>query len=147
MKSKFKSMDILRLIDKQHNMTKGGLYCANQVFELDSDIPIIETVDDYGLVVSLYETSFEATDVALDFSRVSEEEATFIIENKIGGCYKDDGGDVYFVGSEFITKIQHDKELQKALLVLISLIYLLQDSLLAELTPTRLSVALYHVVS
>ena len=48
MKSKFKVMDILRLIEKQHNMTKGGLYCANQVFELDSDIPIIETVDDYG---------------------------------------------------------------------------------------------------
>ena len=121
MKSKFKAMDILRLIDKQHNMTKGGLYCANQVFELDSDIPIIETVDDYGLVVSLYETSFEATDVALDFSgnKVSEEEATFIVENKIDGCYKDDRGDVYFVGSEFITKIQHDKELQKALLVLI----------------------------
>lgn len=121
MKSKFKVMDILRLIENQHNMTKGGLYCANQVFELDSDIPIIETVDDYGLVVSLYETSFEATDVVLDFSgnKVSEEEATFIVENKIDGCYKDDRGDVYFVGSEFITKIQHDKELQKALLVLI----------------------------
>ena len=131
MKSKFKVMDILRLIDKQHNMTNGGLYCANQVFELDSDIPIIETVDDYGLVVSLYETSFEATDVALDFSgnKVSEEEATFIVESKISQCYEDyteygylDGADKkisYFVGSEFITKIQHDKELQKALLVLI----------------------------
>ncbi len=130
MKSKFKAMDILRLIDKQHNMTKGGLYCANQVFELDSDIPIIETVDDYGLVVSLYETSFEATDVALDFSgnKVSEEEATLVVESKIGDCYKEEfvfdfeHGDLpvsYFVGSEFITKIQHDKELQKALLVLI----------------------------
>ena len=124
-------MDILRLIDKQHNMTKGGLYCANQVFELDSDIPIIETVDDYGLVVSLYETSFEATDVALDFSgnKVSEEDATFIVESKISQCYEDyteygylDGADKkisYFVGSEFITKIQYDKELQRALLVLI----------------------------
>ena len=129
MKSKFKVMDILRLIDKQHNMTKGGLYCANQVFELDSDIPIIETVDDYGLVVSLYETSFEATDVALDFSgtKVSEEEAVFTVEAKIDECYKEENvvggkGDLfvsYFVGSEFITKIQHDKELQKALLVLI----------------------------
>ncbi len=129
MKSKFKVMDVLRLIDKQHNMTKGGLYCANQVFELDSDIPIIETVDDYGLVVSLYETSFEATDVALDFSKMSEEDATFIVESKISQCYEDyteygylDGADKkisYFVGSEFITKIQHDKELQKALLVLI----------------------------
>ena len=131
MKSKFKSMDILRLIDKQHNMTKGGLYCANQVFELDSDIPIIETVDDYGLVVSLYETSFEATDVALDFSgnsKMSEEDATLVVEGKIGDCYKEEfvfdfeHGNLpvsYFVGSEFITKIQHDKELQKALLVLI----------------------------
>ena len=129
MKSKFKVMDVLRLIEKQHNMTKGGLYCANQVFELDSDIPIIETVDDYGLVVSLYETSFEATDVALDFSgnKVSEEEAVFTVEAKIDECYKEENvvggkGDLfvsYFVGSEFITKIQHDKELQKALLVLI----------------------------
>ena len=86
-------------------------------------------MDDYGLVVSLYETSFESTDVALDFSgnKVSEEEATFIVENKIDGCYKEENvvggkGDLfvnYFVGSEFITKIQHDKELQKALLVLI----------------------------
>ena len=129
MKSKFKVMDILRLIEKQHNMTKGGLYCANQVFELDSDIPIIETVDDYGLVVSLYETSFEATDVALDFSgnKVSEEEATLVVESKIDECYKEENvvggkGDLfvnYFVGSEFITRVQHDKELQKALLVLI----------------------------
>ena len=137
MKSKFKVMDILRLIDKQHNMTKGGLYCANQVFELDSDIPIIETVDDYGLVVSLYETSFEATDVALDFSagvavkeqdvKMSEDLAVFTVEAKIDECYKEENvvggkGDLfvnYFVGSEFITKIQHDKELQKALLVLI----------------------------
>ena len=130
MKSKFKVMDVLRLIEKQHNMTKGGLYCANQVFELDSDIPIIETVDDYGLVVSLYETSFEATGVVLNFSgtKVSEEEAMLVVEGKIGDCYKEEfvfdfeHGDLpvsYFVGSEFITKIQHDKELQKALLVLI----------------------------
>jgi hypothetical protein len=126
MKSKFKVMDILRLIDKQHNMTKGGLYCANQVFELDSDIPIIETVDDYGLVVSLYETSFEATDVVLDFSegvaikeqedKMSEEDAIMLV---IGGvreffcmCEEDDS-------KGFITKIKTDKELQKALLSLI----------------------------
>jgi len=130
MKSKFKSMDILRLIDKQHNMTVGGLYCANCVFDNGSDIPVIETVDDYGLVVSLYETSFEATDVVLDIDtqrKMSEEEATFIVESKIDDCYKEENviggrGDQfisYFVGSEFITKIQTDKELQKALLVLI----------------------------
>jgi len=121
MKSKFKVMDILRLVEKQHNMTTGGLYCANQVYDGGADIPVIETVDDYGLVVSLYETSFEATGVVLDTNKtsMSEEEATFIVENKIDGCYKDDRGDVYFVGSEFITKIQTDKELQKALLVLI----------------------------
>lgn len=130
MKSKFKSMDILRLIDNQHNMTKGGLYCANQVYDGGADIPIIETVDDYGLVVSLYETSFEATDVVLDIDtqrKMSEEEATFIVESKIDDCYKEENviggrGDQfisYFVGSEFITKIQQDKELQKALLSLI----------------------------
>ena len=130
MKSKFKVMDILRLIEKQHNMTKGGLYCANQVYDGGADIPVIETVDDYGLVVSLYETSFEATDVVLDFSgnKVSEEEATFIVENKMADCYStehmrfsvvSDTDVSYFVGSEFITKIQTDKELQKALLVLI----------------------------
>ena len=131
MKSKFKVMDILRLIEKQHNMTIGGLYCANQVYDGGADIPVIETVDDYGLVVSLYETSFEATDVALDFSsnsKMSVEEATFIVENKIADCYStehmcfsvvSDTDVSYFVGSEFITKIQTDKELQKALLVLI----------------------------
>lgn len=130
MKSKFKVMDILRLIENQYNMTKGGLYCANQIFESNTDIPVIETVDDYGLVVSLYETSFEATDVVLDIDtqrKMSEEEATFIVESKIDDCYKEENviggrGDQfisYFVGSEFITKIQTDKELQKALLVLI----------------------------
>jgi len=92
MKSKFKVMDILRLIDKQHNMTTGGLYCANQVYDGGADIPVIETVDDYGLVVSLYETSFEATDVVLDFSgtKVSEEDATLVVESKIGDCYKEE---------------------------------------------------------
>ena len=129
MKSKFKVMDILRLVDKQHNMTTGGLYCANQVYDGGADIPVIETVDDYGLVVSLYETSFEATDVVLDTNKtsMSEEEAVFTVEAKIDECYKEENvvggkGDLfvnYFVGSEFITKIQHDKELQKALLVLI----------------------------
>ena len=129
MKSKFKVMDILRLVEKQHNMTTGGLYCANQVYDGGADIPVIETVDDYGLVVSLYETSFEATDVVLDVNKtsMSEEEAVFTVEAKIDGCYKEENvvggkGDLfvnYFVGSEFITKIQHDKELQKALLVLI----------------------------
>jgi len=115
MKSKFKVMDILRLIEKQHNMTKGGLYCANQVFELDSDIPIIETVDDYGLVVCLYETSFEATDVALDTNKtiMSEEEATFVVDEIMVDYISG------FNTKHFITKIQHDKELQKALLVLI----------------------------
>lgn len=123
MKSKFKVMDILRLIEKQHNMTKGGLYCANQVYDGGADIPVIETVDDYGLVVSLYETSFEATGVVLDTNKtsMSEEEATFIVENKIAECYSvDRDTDIsYFVGSEFITKIQTDKELQKALSFLI----------------------------
>jgi hypothetical protein len=129
MKSKFKVMDILRLIDKQHNMTTGGLYCANQVYDGGADIPVIETVDDYGLVVSLYETSFEATDVVLATNKtiMSEEEAVFTVEAKIDECYKEENvvggkGDLfvnYFEGSEFITKIQHDKELQKALLVLI----------------------------
>jgi len=116
MKSKFKVMDILRLIDKQHNMTKGGLYCANQVYELDYDIPVIETVDDYGLVVSLYETSFEATDVALDFSgnsKMSEEDAMLVASEKMEDYISG------FNTKHFITKVQHDKELQKALLVLI----------------------------
>ena len=118
MKSKFKVMDILRLIEKQHNMTKGGLYCANQVFELDYDIPVIETVDDYGLVVSLYETSFEATDVALDFSgnKVSEEDAKIYLFEQLDAClYQEEK----FVNHFFHTKIQTDKELQRALLVLI----------------------------
>ncbi len=125
MKSKFKVMDILRLIDKQHNMTIGGLYCANQVFEPDYDIPIIETVDDYGLVVSLYETSFEATDVALDFSvgfaikeqevKMSKEDAKIYLFEQLDAClYQEEK----FVNHFFHTKIQTDKELQKALLVL-----------------------------
>lgn len=118
MKSKFKVMDVLRLIDKQHNMTKGGLYCANQVYDGGADIPVIETVDDYGLVVSLYETSFEATDVALDFSgtKVSEEDAKAVIKRGVREffcmCEHDDS-------KGFIDAIQYDKDLQRALLVLI----------------------------
>lgn len=118
MKSKFKVMDILRLIDKQHNMTKGGLYCANRIFDDGADIPVIETVDDYGLVVSLYETSFEATDVALDFSgtKVSEEEAKAVIKRGVREffcmCEHDDS-------KGFIDAIQYDKDLQRALLILI----------------------------
>jgi len=119
MKSKFKVMDILRLIENQHNMTKGGLYCANQIFESNTDIPVIETVDDYGLVVSLYETSFEATDVVLDFGvehKMSAEEAKRYLHEQLDAClYQEEK----FVSSFFITKIQQDKELQKALLSLI----------------------------
>lgn len=134
MKSKFKVMDILRLIDKQHNMTKGGLYCANQVFDdgvFDdgADIPVIETVDDCGLVVSLYETSFEATDVALDFSvgvaikeqedKMSENDAVSIINRLITENVYETDTFGEFDCSDFTLLIKTDKELQKALLTLI----------------------------
>lgn len=129
MKSKFKVMDILRLIDKQHNMTKGGLYCANRIFDDGADIPIVETVDDYGLVVSLYETSFEATNVVLDFSagvaikeqedKMSENDAVSIINRLITENVYETDTFGEFDCSDFTRLIKTDKELQKALLTLI----------------------------
>ena len=119
LKPKFKVGQQVVCVMSKENVTKDNIYVVDESYVCASNIPCVAVIGDNGKMFRYYQTYFKAADTSKFDVKMSVEEATLVVEGKIDDCYKDDRGDVYFVGSEFITKIQTDKELQKALLVLI----------------------------
>ena len=127
LKPKFKVGQQVVCVMSKENVTKDNAYVVEESYVCASNIPCIAVIGDNGKVFRYYQTYFKAADMSKFDVKMSEEEAVFTVEAKIDECYKEENvvggkGDLfvnYFVGSEFITKVQHDKELQKALLVLI----------------------------
>jgi len=119
LKPKFKVGQQVVCVMSKENVTKDNVYVVEESYVCASNIPCVAVIGDNGKMFRYYQTYFKAADMSKFDVKMSVEEATLVVESKLDDCYKDDRGDVYFVGSEFITKIQHDKELQKALLVLI----------------------------
>jgi len=127
LKPKFKVGQRVVCIMSKENVTKDNVYVVDESYVCSGNIPCVAVIGDNGKKFRYYQTYFKAADTSKFDVKMSEEEATFVVESKIDECYKEENvvggkGDLfvnYFVGSEFITKIQHDKELQKALLVLI----------------------------
>lgn len=127
LKPKFKVGQQVVCVMSKENVTKDNVYVVEESYVCASDIPCVAVIGDNGKMFRYYQTYFKAADMSKFNVKMSVEEATFVLESKIDECYKEENvvggkGDLfvnYFVGSEFITKIQHDKELQKALLVLI----------------------------
>jgi len=127
LKPKFKVGQQVVCVMSKENVTKDNVYLVEESYVCASNIPCVAVIGDNGKKFRYYQTYFKATDLSKFDVKMSAEEATFVVESKIDECYKEENvvggkGDLfvnYFVGSEFITKVQHDKELQKALLVLI----------------------------
>ncbi len=127
LKPKFKVGQQVVCVMSKENVTKDNVYVVEESYICASNIPCVTVIGDNGKMFRYYQTYFKAADLSKFDVKVSEDWAVFTVEAKIDECYKEENvvggkGDLfvnYFVGSEFITKIQTDKELQKALLVLI----------------------------
>lgn len=129
LKPKFKVGQQVVCVMSKENITKDSVYVVDESYVCASNIPCVAVIGDNGKKFRYYQTYFKAADTSKFDVKMSVEEATFVVESKISQCYEEyteygylEGADrkiSYFVGSEFIAKIQHDKELQKALLVLI----------------------------
>ena len=127
LKPKFKVGQQVVCVMSKENVTKENVYIVEESYVCASNIPCVAVIGDNGKMFRYYQTYFKAADLSKFDVKMSEDLAVFTVEAKIDECYKEENvvggkGDLfvnYFVGSEFITKVQHDKELQKALLVLI----------------------------
>jgi len=127
LKPKFKVGQQVVCVMSKENITKESVYVVEESYVCASNIPCVTVIGDNCELFEYYQTYFKAADMSKFDVKMSEDLAVFTVEAKIDECYKEENvvggkGDLfvsYFVGSEFITKVQHDKELQKALLVLI----------------------------
>ncbi len=127
LKPKFKVGQQVVCVMSKENVTKDNVYVVEESYICASNIPCVAVIGDNGKKFRYYQTYFKAADMSKFDIKMSGDEAVFTVEAKIDECYKEENvvggkGDLfvnYFEGSEFITKIQQDKELQKALLVLI----------------------------
>jgi len=127
LKPKFKVGQQVVCVMSKENITKESVYVVEESYVCASNIPCVAVIGDNGKMFRYYQTYFKAADMPKFDTQLNEDWAVFTVEAKIDECYKEENvvggkGDLfvnYFVGSEFITKVQRDKELQKALLVLI----------------------------
>ena len=127
LKPKFKVGQQVVCVMSKENVTKDSVYVVEESYACASNIPCVAVIGDNGKMFRYYQTYFKAADLSKFDTQLNEDWAIFTVEAKIDECYKEENvvggkGDLfvnYFVGSEFIAKIQHDKKLQKALLVLI----------------------------
>jgi len=120
-KCKFKPNQHVVAVVNGANVTQGSMYLVNTPYTNASDIPCVSVIGDNGNLAYNYQTVFREAKMpsCLEQDIVALEDAVMVVEKVIDDCFAVKGYEKYFVGSEFITKIQQDKELQKALLVLI----------------------------
>lgn len=118
-KPKFKVGQQVVCVMSKENVTKDSVYVIEESYVCASNIPCVAVIGDNGKKFRYYQTYFKAADMSKFDVKMSEEDAATVVDNKIEECYVKDDNDWLFVSDIFITKIQHDKELQKALLVLI----------------------------
>ena len=116
LKPKFKVGQQVVCVMSKENVTKGNVYLVEESYVCSSNIPCVAVIGDNGKMFRYYQTYFKAADMSKFDVKMSVEEARFIVEETLYDCNCPEG---YLASHEFITKIQQDKELQKALLVLI----------------------------
>ena len=119
LKPKFKVGQQVVCVMSKENVTKDNVYVVEESYVCASNIPCVAVIGDNGKMFRYYQTYFKATDLSKFDVKMSEEDAATVVDNKIEECYVKDDNDWLFVSDIFITKIQQDKELQKALFVLI----------------------------
>lgn len=119
LKPKFKVGQQVVCVMSKENVTKDNVYVVEESYVCSGNIPCVAVIGDNSKMFRYYQTYFKAADTSKFDVKMSVEEAIVAVEAKAEDCYISGCPSYYFSLSEFITKIQHDKELQKALLVLI----------------------------
>lgn len=119
LKPKFKVGQQVVCVMSKENVTKDNVYVVEESYVCSGNIPCVAVIGDNGKMFRYYQTYFKAADTSKFDVKMSVEDAATVVDNKIEECYVKDDNDWLFVSDIFITKIQHDKELKKALLVLI----------------------------
>jgi len=113
LKPKFKVGQQVVCVMSKENVTKDNVYLVEESYVCASNIPCVAVIGDNGKMFRYYQTYFKAADMSKFDVKMSAEEAMLVASEKMEDYISG------FNTKHFITKIQHDKELQKALLVLI----------------------------
>ena len=114
-KCKFKPNQHVVAVVNGANVTQGNMYLVNTPYTNASDIPCVSVIGDNGNLAYNYQTVFREAKMpsCLEQNVVAWEDAMIVFEEIMGDYISG------FDSNHFITKVTKDKELQKALLVLI----------------------------
>ena len=120
LKPKFKVGQQVVCVMSKENVTKENVYIVEESYVCASNIPCVAVIGDNGKMFRYYQTYFKAADTSKFDVKMSVEDAEQYIFKVLDTQYFDVNVHKDKVKKDFvITCIKQDKELQKALLVLI----------------------------
>ena len=121
LKPKFKVGQQVVCVMSKENVTKDNAYVVEESYVCASNIPCVAVIGDNGKMFRYYQTYFKAADMSKFDVKMGVEEAEQTLKSFLNDLLVDSGttGDYAFLMTPFILSVKEDKELQKALLVLI----------------------------
>lgn len=121
LKPKFKVGQQVVCVMSKENVTKDNVYVVEESYICASNIPCVAVIGDNGKKFRYYQTYFKAADMSKFDIKMSGDEAEQTLKSFLNDLLVDSGttGDYAFLMTPFILSVKEDKELQKALLVLI----------------------------
>ena len=121
LKPKFKVGQQVVCVMSKENVTKDNMYVAEESYVCASNIPCVAVIGDNGKMFRYYQTYFKAADMSKFDVKMSGDEAEQTLKSFLNDLLVDSGttGDYAFLMTPFILSVKENKELQKALLVLI----------------------------
>lgn len=121
LKPKFKVGQQVVCVMSKENVTKDNVYVVEESYVCASNIPCVAVIGDNGKMFRYYQTYFKAADISKFDVKMSGDEAEQTLKSFLNDLLVDSGttGDYAFLMTPFILSVKEDKELQKALLVLI----------------------------
>jgi len=121
LKPKFKVGQQVVCVMSKENVTKENVYVVEESYVCASNIPCVAVIGDNGKMFRYYQTYFKAADMSKFDVKMSGDEAEQTLKSFLNDLLVDSGttGDYAFLMTPFILSVKEDKELQKALLVLI----------------------------
>ena len=121
LKPKFKVGQQVVCVMSKENVTKDNVYVVKESYVCASNIPCVAVIGDSGKMFRYYQTYFKAADMSKFDVKMSGDEAEQTLKSFLNDLLVDSGttGDYAFLMTPIILSVKEDKELQKALLVLI----------------------------
>ena len=121
LKPKFKVGQQVVCVMSKENVTKDNVYAVEESYICASNIPCVTVIGDNGKMFRYYQTYFKAADMSKFDVKMSGDEAEQTLKSFLNDLLVDSGttGDYAFLMTPFILSVKEDKDLQKALLVLI----------------------------